>query len=220
MPRATYSSDNMDFLPNFSKGTLKWIYWQQNMLWDKRKIRHPCKIDFDTNLSMGRGSEIGENTTVIGSLDLGAYSVINPNCYFEGNIKIGKFVGIAQGVVMISKNHPMDRPAMVYLGGRFGWKDEDRADTGQITLGNDSWVGHGARIKKDVIVGEGAVVGMGSVVTHDVPAYAVVAGNPARLIRYRFKEETIKKLLKLKWWDWPEDKIRRNKRFFLSRCET
>ena len=72
------------------------------------------------------------------------------------------------------------------------------------------WIGANANIKKGITIGNGAVVAMNSVVTKNVPDYAIVAGNPAKIIRYRFKPEEIKKLLEMKWWDWPEEKIRNN----------
>lgn len=79
---------------------------------------------------------------------------------------------------------------------------------GNIVLGNDVWVGYGALIRSGVTIGNGAVVGMGAVVTKDVPAYGIVAGNPAKLVRYRFDQEMIDRLQKLAWWHWPEEKIR------------
>lgn len=72
------------------------------------------------------------------------------------------------------------------------------------------WIGANANIKKGITIGNGAVVAMNSVVTKNVPDYVIVAGNPAKIIRYRFKPEEIKKLLEMKWWDWPEEKIRNN----------
>ncbi len=82
---------------------------------------------------------------------------------------------------------------------------------GNITIGNDVWIGYGAIILSGVCIGHGAVIGAGSVVTKDVGNYEIVAGNPARLIRKRFDDETITQLLALKWWDWPLEKIRTKK---------
>lgn len=77
-----------------------------------------------------------------------------------------------------------------------------------IHIGNDVWTGLRVIVRHGVTIGDGAVVGMGSVVLHDVPPYAIVAGNPAKLIRYRFKPEQIEKLLQIKWWNWTEGEIR------------
>ena len=79
---------------------------------------------------------------------------------------------------------------------------------GDTTIGNDVWIGSEAMIMAGVNIGSGAVVAARAVVSKDVPAYAVVGGNPAQVIKYRFDEETIVKLLKLKWWDWPEEEVK------------
>jgi serine acetyltransferase len=79
-----------------------------------------------------------------------------------------------------------------------------------VIIGNDVYIGYNVTILSGVTIGDGAVVGACSVLTEDVPPYAIVAGNPARLIRYRFKEESIQKLLKIRWWDWPEERVKKN----------
>ena len=77
-------------------------------------------------------------------------------------------------------------------------------------IGNDVWIGMNSCILNGINIGNGAVIGAGSVVTKDVPDYAVVAGNPARIISYRFEPKIIKELLDLKWWDWPREKLAEN----------
>jgi acetyltransferase-like isoleucine patch superfamily enzyme len=78
-----------------------------------------------------------------------------------------------------------------------------------VVIGNDVWIGHGATILCGVHIGDGAVIGAYSLVAKDVPPYAVVAGCPIRLIRYRFTEKQIEALLRIKWWNWPIEKILR-----------
>ena len=80
---------------------------------------------------------------------------------------------------------------------------------GDIVIGNDVWIGYEAVIMAGVHIGNGAIIAARAVVTKDVPPYTIVGGVPARPIRKRFEEETIRKLETLKWWDWPAKKIRR-----------
>jgi len=78
---------------------------------------------------------------------------------------------------------------------------------GDVIIGNDVWVGHAAIILSGVTIGDGAVVGAKAVITKNVPPYGIVAGNPARLIKKRFEEDTIQRLLKIAWWNWEDAKI-------------
>jgi acetyltransferase-like isoleucine patch superfamily enzyme len=81
---------------------------------------------------------------------------------------------------------------------------------GDVRIGNDVYIGYHVIILSGVTVGDGAVIGAGSVVASDVPPYAIAAGNPAHVLRYRFDGETIKKLLEIKWWDWSDEKVKEN----------
>ena len=81
---------------------------------------------------------------------------------------------------------------------------------GDITIGNDVWIGYEAVILSGVTIGDGAIIGARAVVTKDVPPYTIVGGVPAKPIRKRFSDETISALLTERWWDWPEEKIARN----------
>jgi len=81
---------------------------------------------------------------------------------------------------------------------------------GDIKIGNDVWVGATSTIMSGVTIGDGAVIGAGSTITKDVPPFAIVAGNPGRVVKYRFTKEQIEKLLQIAWWNWEEDKIKEN----------
>ena len=131
---------------------------------------------------------------------------------------IGKFCAIARGVefVMNGANHRLCS-ATTYpfniMGG--GWEKAtpslaDLPLKGDTVIGNDVWIGQYATVMPGVHIGDGAIVGAYSVVTKDVPAYHIVGGNPAKIIRRRFDEETTAFLLALRWWDWNAEKIFEN----------
>ena len=126
---------------------------------------------------------------------------------------IGSFCSISDNVLIGGSQHPMHyvSTSPVFLAHRDSVKTkfakhpyENRPVT---TIGHDVWIGSGAMIKGGVNVGVGAVIGMGSVVTKDVPPYAIVAGNPARIIRFRFTKEQIEGLLLSQWWEWDDKSL-------------
>lgn len=127
------------------------------------------------------------------------------------NTEIGSFCSIANNVIIGGAAHPIEwvSTSPVFYSGRDSvrrkFSEFDRDEDKRTYIGNDVWIGNYSLIKQGVHIGTGAVVGMGSVVTKDVPPYAIVAGNPARLIRYRFSEEIIKGLLTSKWWEMSDD---------------
>jgi chloramphenicol O-acetyltransferase type B len=120
--------------------------------------------------------------------------------------EIGSFTSIANQVIIGGARHPMEWVGMspVFYSGRDSVKKKfsiHSLDTIPTTsIGHDVWIGHSAIILSGVKVGNGAVVGAGSVVTKDVPPYGVVVGNPAKLIRYRFDGDMILKLKEIQWW--------------------
>lgn len=129
---------------------------------------------------------------------------------------IGKFCSIAIDVAIGAFKHPTNTLSMhpfVYTQSdniRLDKPLTHLRDIGlqKVIIGNDVWIGAKATIMPGVIIGDGAVIGSNAVVTHDVPPYAIVGGVPAKIIKYRFDEETIKNLLELKWWDYPEKFIK------------
>ena len=87
---------------------------------------------------------------------------------------------------------------------------------GDIIVKNDVWIGATSTIMSGVTIENGAIIGAGAVVTKDVPPYAIVAGNPAKVVKYRFTEEQIQKLLEISWWDWEDQKIKNNSKLLWS----
>jgi len=130
----------------------------------------------------------------------------------DGKLEIGKFCSIAGNVsVMLGGNHRVDWVTTYPFSAiwRSARHIEGHPSTrGNVSIGNDVWLGQGSVIMSGVRIGDGACVAAEAVVTKDVPPYGIVGGNPARLIRFRFSEEQIADLLRIAWWDWPVDIIR------------
>jgi virginiamycin A acetyltransferase len=135
-------------------------------------------------------------------------------------LEIGKFCSIGGGVtIILGAGHRTDwitTYPFSYIFKEFKNVKGLPATKGGVFIGNDVWIGKGATILSGVHIGDGAVVGTNSVVTKDVEPYTIVAGNPAKIIRKRFSQETINKLLEIKWWDWDLKKIKDNVPFLLS----
>lgn len=137
----------------------------------------------------------------------------------HGRLMIGKFCSIACGAKFIfnSANHTLSSlstyPFPLFFE-EWGLTREEVTDSwdnkGDIVIGNDVWIGYEAVIMAGVTIGDGAIIGTRAVVTKDVPPYTIVGGVPARLIRKRFPDETISELLKIRWWDWPRERIAEN----------
>ncbi len=129
---------------------------------------------------------------------------------------IGKFCSIARGVefVMNGANHPMDGvsafPFGIFIDGQPTIPKEIVKNKGDTVIGNDVWIGQNATFMPGVKVGDGSIVGANAVVAKDIPPYAIAVGNPARVVKMRFDDATIQKLLKIKWWDLPVEVIEAN----------
>lgn len=147
---------------------------------------------------------------------------VHSSCFLfvtdESPVTIGSFCALATGVLFICQaNHPTETAS------NFGLQDQilQTKSTmgylqtkGPIVVGNDVWIATRAIIMSGVTIGDGAVIAAGSVVTRDVPPYAIVGGNPAKIIKYRFSEDTIAAMRQIRWWDWPIERILEEKAAF------
>jgi chloramphenicol O-acetyltransferase type B len=130
------------------------------------------------------------------------------NATAENPVVIGSFSSIADGVQIHGETHHANDQASTYpFRLRLQGRAEPSRGRGKVVIGNDVWVGARAIVLSNVTIGDGAVIGAGAIVTKDVSPYAIVAGNPAQLIRYRFAPDIIAQLQAIRWWDWPDDKI-------------
>lgn len=141
------------------------------------------------------------------------------NRWGDEQVNIGKYCSISQNVRLLAggnhrtntvSTYPFD--TMFDLLSSPGEVDRSYERQGGevngIEIGNDVWVGYAATIQGKVKVGNGAVIGGGAHVFGDVPPYAIVVGNPAKVTKYRFNEEVIQSLLEVKWWEWPDEVVR------------
>ena len=155
--------------------------------------------------------EVGEHTYGLKRESFFAY-------HPDDRVRIGKFCSIADGVRFVFGGHRLDTiSTFPFRAICFG--DAPHADAtshGEIVVGHDVWIGVNAVILSGVNIGNGAVVAAGAVVTKDVPAYAVVGGVPAKLIKMRFEPDEVAALEKIQWWNWPLEKIRANLDLFYA----
>ena len=144
------------------------------------------------------------------------YNVLYNYDFAKVKLVIGKFCAIAAETRFImTGDHKLDAIS-TYPFPLFGhgWESAfnvyDLPVKGDIIIGNDVWIGYDALIKNGVTIGDGAIIAARAVVVKDVPAYSIVAGNPAKVVKMRFDQRTIERLQKIAWWDWPIEKINRN----------
>lgn len=175
-----------------------------------------------------------KNVITKDNIEVGDYTIYNdfyddPRQFEKNNVlyhypvnndklMIGKFCSIAcrAKFIMNSGNHLM-KSLSTYTFPIFGeeWDEtlnpKDAWDNkGNIEIGNDVWIGYEAIIMSGVKIGDGAIIGTRAVVTKDIPPYAIVGGTPAKIIRKRYEDKIISKLMEIKWWNWSYEKIQRN----------
>ena len=155
---------------------------------------------------IGRCSYIGEHTSVLHT-EIGRFCSISNYCAIGGGSHTMDWV--SSSPVFNSSNSIL----------HFRYADNKFEPFQPTIIGNDVWIGSHCLIKGGIKIGDGAVIGMGSVVTKDIGSYEVWAGNPARFIRKRFDDDTIEKIKATKWWDWDEDKLIQNGKHFNNPVE-
>ena len=186
---------------------------------------------------LGSDVSIGDDTNVI-KCQIGHNAALNRRTYINNSMfgdysycginntinfaEIGKFCSLARNVDIGGFDHdyrkfttmPASRFNQLLNAGKGQMVVDDHLE--KCHIGNDVWIGSGAIVLHKVNVGDGAVIGAGSVVTKDVPPYAIVVGVPAHILKFRFPDDVIKQLLELKWWDWPKGKLESNAKWLIG----
>ena len=162
-----------------------------------------CQID--------KTSHVAAQCHLVDSV-VGRYSDVGYNCQIVAT-SIGSFCSLGANVRIGGAAHPMDRvsTSQVFIDEpnslKVRFTPRPYNGSKKTVIGNDVWIGDNVLVKGGIQVGTGAVLGMGSVVTKDVPPYAVVAGNPAKIIRHRFGPDIVEALLQSEWWTLPEKEL-------------
>lgn len=149
---------------------------------------------------------------------IGTGTNINGSAYIASGknypVRIGKYCAIAHNFRARPRNHNTNYVNLQdKFQNRHGFPSLESVK-GAIVIGNNVWIADNVVVLSGVTIGDGAVVGAGAVVTKNVPPYCIAVGVPAKVIKTRFCEKIIEQLLEINWWDWPDDKIKRNKKFF------
>lgn len=146
-------------------------------------------------------------------VEIGMYTM--GGCFVPGQVDrfttIGRYSSMARKVRINNRNHPIEFKSThaFFFNPHFKFCESDSLDYVPLAIGNDVWIGHNAIINPGVrTIGNGAIIGAGAVVSINVPPYAVVVGNPARVVRYRFSKDVIKELLASRWWEKSIDEIK------------
>lgn len=172
------------------------------------------------NFTCGEGCKFLEEIMISGKVELGRYVSINgPNTDIISLIHpvtVGSFTSIARNVSIQEFNHNYSNLTTYHIHQNVFKESrlKDVSSNGPIHIGNDVWIGAHCVILSGVTIGDGAVIAANSVVTKDIPPFAIVGGTPAKVLKYRFSEERMAEISEMKWWDWPIEKIKENKALF------
>lgn len=193
-----------------------WLYVAKRSVVRNPFTAHPCYLRHCIGRRVRLNFKVAFARAFKGNI--GDYTYINSGDIYDG-VYIGKYCSLATNLCLGAGQHYLNRlstyPVTLCVT-RDGALEDIFPPDKETHIGNDVWMGNGVTVLQGVTVGDGAVIAAGAVITKDVPPYAIVAGVPAKVVRYRFEPAVIEKLLKLKWWDKDETWIAAHRELF---CE-
>lgn len=190
---------------------MKFLFYYWSKLIKKGRLAAIRNSTIDKTSKVESGSQVVNSTML-------RHSFCGYNCEIS-NAEIGSFCSIANGVIIGGGMHPVEwiSTSPVFYEGADSVKEKysqhSRVEPKKVVIGHDVWIGQNVLIKQGVKIGTGAVIGMGSIVTRDIEPFAIVAGNPAKVIRKRFSDDLIGKILASNWWSMDDLKIRKAAKF-------
>lgn len=199
-----------DTMKKYVIGLIKYLFYRNVSVF--AKVTASSKISKNANIN--RYSKIFNST-------IDKYSYVGSKSELVNAI-VGKYCSIAEGCNIGLANHTQQfiSTSPIFTEKKNGtghsWVDKDllKLENQKVTIGNDVWIGNKATVLSGINIGNGVIIGAGSIVTRDVPDFAVVAGVPARIIKYRFPNDIITKLLEIRWWDLPDNVLINNIKIF------
>lgn len=187
----------------------------------RKKINWNDLVDYSTKSTLSQKSKINSPYN-IQNVELDDFSYLDRNSFIS-NTTIGKYCSIGPNFLCGWGIHPtngLSTAPMFYSTKKQNGKTISATDKieerKQILIGNDVFIGANVTILDGVSIGDGAIIGAGAVVSKDIPPYAIAVGNPIKVIKYRFTELQIEALLRIKWWNFTEDKLQDVERMFFD----
>lgn len=186
------------------------IFSVKNYFWSRWLAKYHCKFSSGISSLGTEASLVIEEHVRLGrvkiksrNLKIGAYTYLRSGSEVYATSEIGRFCSISENVLIgLERNkHPSNWLSTSLFSKDIERQYECNSLTEQTKIGNDCWIGCDALIMNGVTIGDGAIIGARALVTSDVPPFAIYAGTPAKLIRYRFPNELIEKILVKKWWN-------------------
>lgn len=198
------------FGTHFPKTTNSLLRKKYASLFPTSSVYFSCLPNENLDIKIGRYSQsylinLNLNTNLKYIIEIGSFTQIGSNCVFHlASIHTPEFVSNQLNDIFLHDDRRLKGFYNKYY----------KENYGSIKIGNDVWIGANVSLRGGIEIGDGAVIGANALVTKDVQPYEIVGGVPAKHIRFRFDKETISALCKLRWWEWPREKIEENIEYF------